>query len=299
MAAQRELLVSHFKKLGGKVELQRFDARDPRDGSAVPMANIIVRWNPEKQDRILLCGHYDTLPFPLRDPQNPRGRFVGANDNASGVAILMELAHDMKSLDLPFGVDFVLLDGEEFIFHEQGHYFLGSEHFAREYAAGRLSGRYRCGALLDMVGDADLQIYEEYNSVSWDDVPAGGRFDLGDRGAAGRAGIRPSGETRNPGRPRAAARPRRHPDLRRDRLRLSPLAHPGRHAGQMFGRQFGEGRLRDSRVVEGRRPPEGNVRGDALCALVEMGALLYLFNNCTSDVKVALASPKTIIVFLS
>ena len=132
MAAQQELLVAHFKKLGGKVELQRFDARDPRDGSAVPMANIIVRWNPEKQDRILLCGHYDTLPFPLRDPQNPRGRFVGANDNASGVAILMELAHDMKSLDLPFGVDFVLLDGEEFIFHEQGHYFLGSEHFARD-----------------------------------------------------------------------------------------------------------------------------------------------------------------------
>ena len=170
MAAQQELLVKHFEKLGGKVELQRFTARNPLDGSAVPMANIIVRWNPEKQDRVLLCGHYDTLPFPLRDPQDPRGRFVGANDNGSGVAILMELANDMKSLDLPFGVDFVMLDGEEFIFQEDGHYFLGSEHFAREYAAGRLPGHYRCGVLLDMVGDANLQLHEESTSVSWPDV---------------------------------------------------------------------------------------------------------------------------------
>ena len=81
----------------------------------------------------------------------------------------------MASLDLPFGVDFVLFDGEEFIFSEDDHFFRGSEYFARQYAAQRAKSagqskyRYRCGVLLDMVGDANLQIYQEGYSVSWPD----------------------------------------------------------------------------------------------------------------------------------
>ncbi len=137
------------------------------------MANIIVHWNPQYKERILLCGHYDTLPFPMRDPEDPRGRFVGANDNASGIALLMELAHHMKGLHLPYGVDFVLFDAEEFIFREDdpgNPYFLGSEHFAREYAAGHANCHYRYGVLLDMVGNSDLQIFEEANSVDWEDT---------------------------------------------------------------------------------------------------------------------------------
>ena len=116
MIAQRQFLVNYFKDLGGQVELQDFTAKHPLDGSKVPMANIIVHWNPQYKERILLCGHYDTLPFPMHDPDDPQGRFVGANDNASGIALLMELAHHMKGLHLPYGVDFVLFDAEEFIF---------------------------------------------------------------------------------------------------------------------------------------------------------------------------------------
>ena len=72
------------------------------------MANIIVHWHPRSAARILLCAHYDTLPYPLRDPENPRGTFVGANDNASGVAVLMELARDIPTLKTKYGIDFLL-----------------------------------------------------------------------------------------------------------------------------------------------------------------------------------------------
>jgi len=135
------------------------------------MANLVVRWHPDREERILLCAHYDTLPLPMLDPVDPEGTFVGANDGASGVAVLMELAHEMPSLPCNYGVDFVLFDGEEYIFEERDTYFHGSTHFAREYAAGRLApARYRWGVLLDMIGDEDLQIYQERHSMQWSDT---------------------------------------------------------------------------------------------------------------------------------
>jgi len=172
MAAQQKLLAGHFQQLGGQVLLQRFRIQHPVDGSAVIMANLIVQWYPDRHERILLCAHYDTLPFPMLDPVDPRGRFVGANDGASGVAVLMELAHHIRNLPGRYGVDFVFFDGEEFIFDSRDRYFWGSEFFARSYARGQLpyKCRYRWGVLLDMVGDADLQIYQERNSMWWRDT---------------------------------------------------------------------------------------------------------------------------------
>ena len=134
------------------------------------MANIVVHWHPQSTTRILLCGHYDTLPYPMLDRENPQGTFVGADDNASGVAVLMELARDMPTLPTKYGIDFLLLDGEEFIFSQQDRFFLGSEYFAREYVKHKPPYHYRWGVLLDMVGDADLQLYEERNSVWWNDT---------------------------------------------------------------------------------------------------------------------------------
>ena len=170
MEKQQKLLAEHFQKLGGQVEFQRFRVRHPRDGSAVPMANIIVRWHSESTSRILLCAHYDTRPYPSLDPENPQGTFIGANDGASGAAILMELARDMPTLKSKYGIDFLLLDGEEFVFSEQDRYFIGAEYFARDYVKNRPKHRYRWGVLLDMVGDADLQIYQERNSTWWRDT---------------------------------------------------------------------------------------------------------------------------------
>jgi Zn-dependent M28 family amino/carboxypeptidase len=169
MATQQKLLEDHFKKAGGQVEFQRFRVRHPHDDSVVDMANLLVHWHPESKERILLCSHYDTLPFPLRDPANPRGIFVGANDNASGVAVLMELAQEIPRLSLRYGVDFVLFDGEEFIFAETDRFFLGSEYFARQLVDAPPAYRYRWGVLLDMIGSKDLQIYQEGNSLWWED----------------------------------------------------------------------------------------------------------------------------------
>jgi len=134
------------------------------------MANLIVHWHPKSKQRILLCAHYDTLPYPMKDPQNPRGVFVGANDNASGVALLMELGHVIPKLDCNYGIDFVLFDAEEYIFQDTDRFFLGSEYFARKYIAEPPPYRYRWGVLLDMVGDRDLRIYQEGHSLWWRDT---------------------------------------------------------------------------------------------------------------------------------
>ena len=116
MIAQQKFLANHSEKLGAKVEYQRFTVPYPADGPdkqmigrQVPMVNMIVRFNPAAQanqeeeraanrERIMICGHYDTLPFPLHDPDDQHGRFVGANDNGSGIAILMELGKELASI---------------------------------------------------------------------------------------------------------------------------------------------------------------------------------------------------------
>ena len=167
MAKQQKVIIDHFKKLGAAVELQKFTSRDPRDGKPVPMCNIIVHWNPQSKKRILLCSHYDTLPYPMLDPKDPKGRFVGANDGASSTALLMELGNDMKNVQSQYGVDFVFFDAEEYVFREGQPMFLGSEHFAKQYKKNPPGYEYVYAVVLDMIGDANLQIFYERYSTSW------------------------------------------------------------------------------------------------------------------------------------
>ncbi len=165
MAAQQRLLSDFFTSQGGEVELQKFQVRHPQTGEAVELANLIARWHPDRPKRYLLSAHYDTRPFPDRDPVNPQGRFVGANDGGSGVAALMELAHHLDQLPPDVGVDIVLFDGEELVYREsRDDYFLGSTYFARQYAAQPPAVPYTAGILLDMVGDKELAIFYERNS---------------------------------------------------------------------------------------------------------------------------------------
>ena len=174
MAQQQALLVAHFKELGGQVVPQSFAVRHPLTGARVTMTNLVVHWHPERNRRILLCAHYDTRPLPDRDPNPVRRRngiFIGANDGASGTALLMELAHLMPQLEGQYGVDFVLFDGEELVYEERrDRYFLGSTWFAQQHANNPPDYQYRWGVLLDMVGDADLKIYQERHSVRWNDT---------------------------------------------------------------------------------------------------------------------------------
>ncbi|GAA4473416.1 M28 family peptidase [Novipirellula rosea] len=168
MQKQQELLTSFFREAGAAVSMQTFDIRHPETGENVSLGNLIASWNADQPKRFLLCAHYDTRPFPDRDENNPKGIFVGANDGASGTAALMEMANQMKDLPADIGVDMVLFDGEEFVF-EQGRddYFLGSNFFAEKYVASPPTHRYQAGILLDMVGDKNLQIYYENNSLKY------------------------------------------------------------------------------------------------------------------------------------
>jgi glutaminyl-peptide cyclotransferase len=168
MATQQRMLEEHFVKLGGKVVWQPFTAKNPMTGASVEVKNLIVQWQPDLKERVLLCSHYDTRPFPDRDPKDPRGLFVGANDGGSSTALLMELGHAMPGLQLNVGVDFVFFDAEELVYTAPngatiGEYFVGSIHFSQQYVAEPQPYRYRAGILMDMVGDKDLQVY-------WDEV---------------------------------------------------------------------------------------------------------------------------------
>jgi glutaminyl-peptide cyclotransferase len=168
MQKQQEFLKERFSELGGQVAFQDFDVAHPKKGTPVRMRNLIVSWQPKAKERVLLCCHYDTRPYPDRDTFRPKGTFLGANDGASGVALFLEMAHAMPNLQPTYGVDFVLFDGEEFIFERDGgKYFLGSEHFAKQYRDRPPSHRYVCGVLVDMIGDKNLTIYQECNSLKF------------------------------------------------------------------------------------------------------------------------------------
>jgi hypothetical protein len=172
MKRQQERIKTHFEKLGAKVEFQRFKATQvSRPNAAVEMANIIISWHPERTRRVLLCSHYDTRPRADQEP-NPRKRdepFVSANDGTSGVALFMELAHHMKQLPTAVGVDFVLFDGEEYVFdgpRGSDRYFFGSEHFADEYKQHPPAHRYAGAVLLDLFAGKKPRYPYEWNSIS-------------------------------------------------------------------------------------------------------------------------------------
>lgn len=169
MEKQQKLITDHFSKFNCEVKLQPFDAPHPLNGQPVRMNNIIISWHPNAVERVMLCAHYDTRPYPDREtsPSARRGVFVGANDGASGVALFMELAHHLEKIKPTFGVDFVLFDGEELVFSPQDRYFLGSEHFARRYRDEPPKYRYRYGVLVDMIADKQLSIYYEKNSMGY------------------------------------------------------------------------------------------------------------------------------------
>ena len=174
---QRNLVAAHFKKYGATVEEQSFAGKDPVSGSPVQMANLIGSWFPERTERVMLGVHYDTRPYPDEDP-NPANRlkpFIGANDGASGVALLMEIAHHLTDSGTPWGVDLVLFDGEELVYgggqNQTGDYFLGSKYFAKVYATARRAKsdekHYEAALVLDMVGDKNLNIDREPYSLEF------------------------------------------------------------------------------------------------------------------------------------
>ncbi len=174
MAAQWQLLASGFQKLGARVTPQAFRAKSPLADKEIDMANMIVEWHPDRKDRILICTHYDSRPYPDKDPRNPQGKFIGAN-SASGVAVLMELARWMPTLESKYGVDFVLFDATDLVVTERTKktagdpHFIGSDFFAHSYVDNPPAYKYHYAVDLELVGGENLQIYQEFTSMSWSD----------------------------------------------------------------------------------------------------------------------------------
>jgi hypothetical protein len=108
-----DYLVATLKRYGAKVTEQNFESMS-YDGKKLFLRNIIASFNPEKQKRILLAAHWDTRPFADKDKEKPDAPFDGANDGASGVGVLLEVARLLKSGAAPnAGVDIIFFDGED------------------------------------------------------------------------------------------------------------------------------------------------------------------------------------------
>ena len=168
MTKQQEMLQKHFEKHGAKVTLQKFDGKQPSRDKAVPMTNMIVSWHPDSKTRVIIAGHYDTRP--IADQENNKRNwtkpFHSANDGTSSMAFMMELAHHMKDLKCEVGVDFVIFDGEEYMYDpSRDKFFLGSDHFANEYKKSKDGPKYKAGVLLDLFAGKGAEYKIEQNSA--------------------------------------------------------------------------------------------------------------------------------------
>ena len=153
------LLAAHFDSLQVKYEKQAFDYHDYMTGDTVPLVNWIARLNPTASKRILVAAHYDSRPRAENDPDPARRQepIIGANDGASGVAVLMHLAEILIAHPPRIGVDLIFFDGEDYgPPGRNDQYLIGSTYFA-----GHQPYHYEFGILLDMIGDRDLKIYRE------------------------------------------------------------------------------------------------------------------------------------------
>ncbi|NSW78593.1 MAG: M28 family peptidase [Chthonomonadetes bacterium] len=156
----RDWLMTELEKSADRVELQTFT--QVVNGKSLRLYNIFGIFNENAPRRIMLCAHWDTRPTADEelDPANRRKPILGANDGASGVAVLLELARQFKAKRPQVGVIIAFWDGEDYG-PDVDTMLLGSRYFAKNM--GKLRPTY--GILLDMVGDKDLQIYKETNSV--------------------------------------------------------------------------------------------------------------------------------------
>ena len=148
-----------FRMFGATVENQ-YGMVTLYDGTQLKARNIVASINPDNTDRILLCSHWDSRPWADNDPDNSKHKtpILGANDGASGVAVMIELCRLMQQNPLSIGIDFVCFDAEDLGLpqweedreNSEETWCLGSRLWAQKAKENNYHARY--GILLDMVG---------------------------------------------------------------------------------------------------------------------------------------------------
>lgn len=165
----RAYLLAELSHHTEHVRAQAFRIADPYGPDSLHLVNLLAHFHPQRPDRVLVAAHYDSRPRADEDSGAARELPVpGANDGASGAAVLLELATALAAWDPAIGVDLVFFDGEDYGARgDLDYYLLGSRHFARTMGAYRP----RAVLLLDMVGDRDLRIpMEGYSSAAAPDL---------------------------------------------------------------------------------------------------------------------------------
>ena len=130
-------------------------------GDTLALRNFFARFRPEAAERVLYLAHWDTRPVADRSANLAAQRqpVPGANDGASGVAVLLGIADALKARAPAVGVDLLFVDGEDWgDFGDSTEALIGSRHFAANLPPGY---QPLYGVLFDMVGDKDLQLYWE------------------------------------------------------------------------------------------------------------------------------------------
>ena len=159
--AQLEWMIERLATHADTVVVDRF-RHVTTAGDTLPLANVLGRFNVADPDRLLFLAHWDTRPISDQstDPEDRDTPVPGANDGASGVAVLLALGELFSLQPPPVGVDLLFVDGEDYG-PTTADMFIGSS----RYADQPLAGQPRYAVLLDMVGDRDPSFpVEEYSS---------------------------------------------------------------------------------------------------------------------------------------
>lgn len=162
-----DYIAAAFEKLGYKVTLQT--ATLPRyDGVSMKNVNIFASCDTVSERRILISAHWDSRPWADQDDneENHKKPVLAANDGASGVAVMLEVARLLKSdTTLRVGIDFVCFDAEDWgtpqwadTQDDADTWALGAQYWAENLPQG-YEARY--GILLDMVGGEGARFYQE------------------------------------------------------------------------------------------------------------------------------------------
>jgi Peptidase family M28 len=158
----RDLIINELSKHNAQIEEQHFTVN--LLGDKINGVNIIASFYPRMSRRILLGAHYDTRPWADKetDPELQNLPIMGANDAASGVAVLLEIAAVINREEPPqYGIDLVFFDLEDMgQYGENETWCLGSQYFAANYQKEKPEK----AIVIDMIGDADLQIDMEHLS---------------------------------------------------------------------------------------------------------------------------------------